>query len=78
MTGRGIHEGDIVVAEADVKPPIGAVVVALIDQESTLKTLANSDDGICLKAENPKYPDLVPVTQMVIQGVVRTLIRKVS
>jgi repressor LexA len=78
MTGRGIYEGDIAVAEADVKPRIGDVVVALIDRESTLKTLAQGLDGGFLKAENPRYPDLLPVTEMTIQGVVRTLIRKLG
>lgn len=77
MTGRGIFEGDIVVAEARAPAHVGDVVVALIDQESTLKTLAQGSDGFFLKSENPRYPDLAPVTQMDIQGVVRTLIRKV-
>lgn len=78
MTGRGIFDGDIAVAEADVAPRVGDVVVALIDQESTLKSLAKGLNGVLLKAENPRYPDLVPDTEMVIQGVVRTIIRKVG
>jgi repressor LexA len=76
MIGRGIFEGDIVVAEANTLAQAGDVVVALIDQESTLKTLAQGSDGYFLKSENPRYPDLAPVTQMDIQGVVRSLIRK--
>jgi repressor LexA len=78
MTGRGICEGDIAVAEADAPPRAGDVVVALIDQESTLKTMAQGPDGFFLKAENPRYPDLVPVTEMAIQGVVRVLIRRLG
>ncbi len=78
MTGRGIYEGDIAVVEADAEPHIGNVVVALIDRESTLKTLAHGPDGGFLKAENQRYPDLLPVTEMTIQGVVRALIRKVG
>ena len=77
MIGRGIHEGDIAVAEADAAPHTGDVVVALIDQESTLKSLAYGANGNFLKSENPCYPDLFPVDQMTIQGVVRALIRKV-
>jgi len=30
-----------------------------------------------LKAENPKFPDLVPSEELVIQGVFKALIRKV-
>jgi repressor LexA len=78
MTGRGICEGDIAVAEADVPPRVGDIVVALIDQESALKTMVQGAKGVFLKAENPRYPNLVPATEMVIQGVVRVLIRRLS
>ena len=78
MVGRGIYEGDIAVAEADAEPRIGDIVVALIDRENTLKTLAQGTDGSFLKAENQRYPDLLPVTELTIQGVVRALIRKVG
>jgi len=78
MIGRGINHGDIAVAAADAPPHIGDVVVALIDRESTLKTLAKGAMGMFLKSENPRYPDLFPATQLTIQGVVCTLIRKVG
>jgi repressor LexA len=78
MTGRGIQDGDIVVAESGSTPQTGDVVVALIDQENSLKTLAHGPNGMFLRAENPRYPDLFPVAQLTIQGVVRTLIRKVG
>jgi repressor LexA len=76
MSGRGIYEGDIAVAEADVPPRVGDVVVALIDRESALKTMVQGPEGFFLKAENPRYPDLVPATELTIQGVVRVLIRR--
>jgi repressor LexA len=78
MSGRGIHEGDIAIADANAEPKIGDVVVALIDNESTLKTLAQGPAGIFLKAENSRYPDLFPVAELSIQGVVRTLIRRLG
>jgi repressor LexA len=78
MTGRGIHDGDIVVAEANATPQVEDVVVALIDRESTLKTLSRGSNGMFLKSENPLYPNLFPVAPLTIQGVVRTLIRKVG
>lgn len=77
MTGRGIHEGDWVVADADVSPKEGDVVVALIDGENTLKTLAGHKDGFFLKAESPFYPDLIPISKMDIQGVVRAVLRRI-
>ncbi len=78
MTGRGICEDDIAIADADTEPTDGDVVVALIDSESTLKTLAQGPDGSFLKAENSRYPDLFPVAELTIQGVVCALIRKVG
>ncbi len=78
MTGRGINDGDIAVAAADTPARIGDVVVALVDRESTLKSLAKGSHGVFLKSENPRYPDLFPVTQLTIQGVVHTIIRKVG
>jgi SOS-response transcriptional repressor LexA len=39
MTGRGIHEGDWVVADADVSPKEGDVVVALIDGRAVLRRI---------------------------------------
>jgi len=29
-----------------------------------------------LKAENPKYPDLIPAEELMIQGVVRAVLRR--
>lgn len=78
MKGRGIHGGDWIVADADVSPREGDIVVALIDGESTLKTLAM--EGCCyfLKAENPSFSDVIPLAQMVIQGVVKVVLRRMS
>ena len=75
MTGRHIVDGDIVVLEHGVTPRHGDVVAALIDGESTLKTFVLHRGKPCLKAENPKYPDLVPVQELVIQGVMKALVR---
>jgi len=76
MTDRGILDGDIVVAESGIEACEGDVVVGLIDGGSSLKTLRKQRGHFYLEAENPRYSDLVPVSEMVIQGVVRTLIRE--
>ena len=77
MLERGINDGDCVIADADVSPRKGNIVVALIDGENTLKTLAIQNGKIYLKSENPKYSDWMPVKEMVIQGVVRTVLRQI-
>jgi repressor LexA len=75
MIGRHICDGDIVVCEHGVTPRPGAIVAALIDNESTLKTYVVNRGKPYLKAENPRYPDLLPAHELVIQGVVVTVLR---
>ena len=77
MTGRGIYEGDIVVVDGSKQPGEGDIVAALIDNETTLKTLVKRNLRNYLKPENPKYPDMTPINELAIQGVVRTVIRNV-
>ena len=78
MEGRGIYEGDWVVADADAIPRLSDVVVALIDGESTLKTLTKQKGHFFLKAENPIYPDLIPIEELLIQGVAKSILRRMS
>jgi repressor LexA len=75
MIGAHIVDGDIVVLE--FKPPShGRVVAALIDGECTLKTFLVRGGKPFLRAENPKYPDLIPARELVIQGVMVALLRR--
>jgi repressor LexA len=76
MTGKHICDGDIVLLEHGPEPRNGEVVAALVDGDSTLKTFIRKNGKPCLKAENAKYPDLIPAEELMIQGVFRALIRK--
>jgi repressor LexA len=76
MIGRHICPGDIVILEHGPEPGHGQIVAALVDRKSTLKTFVLKNNKPFLKAENPKYPDLIPSEELVIQGVFRALIRK--
>lgn len=76
MIGRHILDGDMVVLEHGPEPRHGQIVAALIDGKSTLKTFLVRNRKPYLKAENPKYPDLIPAEELLIQGVFRALIRK--
>jgi repressor LexA len=78
MIGKHILHGDIVVLEQGMTPRSGDVVAALIDNESTLKTFLLQRGKPFLRAENPKYPDLIPAQELVIQGVLRALIRRAT
>ena len=75
MIGRHIMDGDYVILEHGPEPRNGDIVAALIDGESTLKTYVVKGGKPFLKAENPKYPNLIPAQELVIQGVFRSLIR---
>jgi repressor LexA len=76
MTGKFICDGDIVILEHGPEPRNGDIVAALIDRKTTLKTFVQRGGKRFLKAENSKYPDLVPSEELVIQGVYKGLIRK--
>ncbi len=78
MIGKHIVQGDIVLVEHGVEPQPGQTVAALIDGKSSLKTFMQKNGKPYLKAENPAYPKLVPVEQLMIQGVFRALIRRVD
>jgi repressor LexA len=78
MTGRRLFDGDLVICDADAEPQAGRVVVALIDQESTLKTLVRERGKIWLKAENPAYPEIHPAATLTIQGVACAVIHSIA
>ena len=76
MIGKHIVDGDYAIFEHGVAPQPGHVVAALIDNESTIKTFIIDRGKPYLRAENPKYPKLIPAAELVIQGVLVAVIRK--
>jgi repressor LexA len=78
MIGKGILDGDYAVVERGRTPNAGDVVAALIDNESTLKTFISHKGGPALRAENPRYPKLIPAHELIVQGVMVALIRQCS
>lgn len=76
MIGRHICDGDVVICEHGIEPRAHDVVAALIDNESTLKTFVKDGRRPFLKAENPRYKKLIPASELVIQGVVVSVIRR--
>lgn len=75
MNGAHILDGDLVVLELR-EPNHGNIVAALIDGETTLKRYLVRNRRPFLRAENPRYPDLIPAEELVIQGVMVALLRK--
>lgn len=76
MIDAHILDGDIVVMEDRKEVRSGDIVAALIDGETTLKRYILERGRPYLKAENPLFPDLVPARELLIQGVMVSLVRK--
>jgi repressor LexA len=76
MVGKSIIDGDIAIIEHGVQPRSGDVVAALIDGQVTLKTFVLQRNKPYLRAENPRYPNLIPQEELQIQGVMVALVRK--
>lgn len=58
MVGAGIQDQDIVAVDRAITPRHGHIVVALVDNEFTCKTLFQRDGQMRLVAANPAYPDI--------------------
>lgn len=76
MIDADIHDGDMVIVEPG-SPKHGDIVAALIDGETTLKRLIKQGGKVYLKAENKSYPNLDPVSELVIQGIAKQVVRKI-
>lgn len=74
MIDASIVEGDTVFLTPR-EPRPQDIVAALIDGESTLKRFLVQRGRPFLRAENPRYPDLLPAQELVIQGVMIGLLR---
>ena len=74
MIDAHIVAGDVVIMELR-DPTHRDIVAALIDGETTLKRFLVNKGKPFLRAENSKYPDLIPAHELVIQGVFRALLR---
>lgn len=76
MIDAHILDGDIVIMEDRKEVRSGDIVAALIDGETTLKRYVMEHGRPYLKAENALYPNLIPVRELRIQGVMVSLVRK--
>src|SRR5215472_8077048 len=76
MIDAHILDGDIVILEQSKEVHNGDIVAALIDGETTLKRYVVDHGRPYLKAENPRYPNLIPARELKIQGVMVSLVRK--
>ncbi|MDR3606523.1 MAG: transcriptional repressor LexA [Oligoflexia bacterium] len=80
MIGDGILEGDFVVIRQQSTAANGETVVALIENEATIKRYFKDKDQVELRAANPAYPPIRVdgglARSFRIEGVLTGLIRK--
>lgn len=76
MIDAGIHDGDLVVVERTKAAKSGDFVIAIVDNEFTLKELILEKGKFALKPHNPAYPIIRPQGQLEIFGVVTGLVRR--
>ncbi len=60
MLDAGILPGDLVIVRKQAHADSGQIVVALVDDEATIKTLRKRRNRIELHPANPRYPILLP------------------
>lgn len=76
MIEAGIHDGDIAVVEKRNLASVGDIVVAIVDNDFTLKTLDKEHGKYILRPANQAYPVIRPQGILEIFGVLVGLIRK--
>lgn len=74
MINAGIYDGDIVIVEQVPVAQNGEIVVALVDDEATVKRFYKENGHFRLQPENDKYEPII-VEQCNILGKIKSLIR---
>lgn len=75
MIGVGIMDEDLVIVRQDTEARSGNIVIALLEDEATCKTLSVDANGVWLLPENPEYPP-INGTGCQILGVVKAVYRE--
>src|ERR1700687_4775689 len=75
MIDAGIHEGDLLVVEQQPHANVGDIVVAIVDNEFTVKYLDRERGAFVLKPANKAYPVIRPRGRLEIFGVMAGLVR---
>lgn len=78
MKDAGILDGDLVLVKQQKIAESNDIVVALLDDEATVKRLVKKDGRFYLKAENKDYPNIYPEHEWSIQGKVIGVIRRLE
>ena len=75
MVNAGIHDGDFVIAEKQSYAENNDIVIALLEDEATVKRFFKEEDHVRLQPENPAYEPIIS-KDVKILGKVTGLFRK--
>lgn len=78
MKDAGILDKDLVIVKQQKIAEVNDIVVALLDDEATVKRLVKKEGRFYLKAENKEYPNIYPENEWSIQGKVIGVIRRIE
>lgn len=70
MKNAGILDGDIVVANRDLQSRQGGIVIAMMEDEATVKRLMYEDGRVVLMPENPDFDPIYPEHPVILGKVV--------
>jgi repressor LexA len=76
MIDAGINDGDIAVVDRGLGASTGDFVVAIVDNEFTLKELASENGKFVLRPHNKAFPVIRPKGSLEIYGVMTGLVRR--
>ncbi len=78
MIEAGINHGDLLLVDRAIEPTDGCIVIAILDDEFTVKRLRKNQEGCFLLPANPAYAPIRLQDDMTLQiwGVVSYVIHK--
>ncbi len=74
-----IQPGDLVLVDTSLRPRQNDIIACVINGEATLKRYIKRGTVILLKADNPAFPDIIPVTatdDFRIEGVILKIVER--
>lgn len=80
MNKKGINDGDLVLVKQQNAAENGDVIVALIDDEATIKELKINDDNVLLlpRSSNKAHTPIILSRDFIVQGVVVSTIPMIN
>ena len=80
MNEKGINDGDLVLVKQQNTADNGDIVVALIDDEATIKELRLNDDNVLLlpRSSNKTHTPIILSRDFIVQGIVVSTIPKID